>query len=243
MGSAGLEWDANDGFSAARGNQKTCFVGTGAQINALSTMYAGQLAFCTSTGSGFTIDTLYERNTANNAWNVTASYASVLAEIAEANTTPVTDDADFTTAIGTRYYAFFTLPTTEKLYMITGIEWENGATVNGSIIAGVDVVNANPPTIADTPLLAVSQQVTQTPINTIQRVSILSSNAIRGGTICGAWASCSSATATLREQTGLGSQNQLKATAYDLTPSFSENTAWTTATARKYLKVYYRGYV
>ena len=41
---------------------------TGAQIAALSPTYPGQEVFCTSTGSGYTIDTSYTRNSANNAW-------------------------------------------------------------------------------------------------------------------------------------------------------------------------------
>src|SRR5689334_16478508 len=57
--------------------QKTIFVGTGAEINALTTstatfesqtLFPGQLAFCTSSGSGFTANHLYMRNAANSAW-------------------------------------------------------------------------------------------------------------------------------------------------------------------------------
>ena len=237
MGSGGTEWDAVDSYSAARLNQKTVFVGTGAQISGLSTTYAGQLAFCTSTGSGFTADVLYERNAANTTW-----YTITFRETAEANTTPITDNADFTVTAGSRYYAFFTLPTTEHFYIITGIEWKNGATVNGTITSGVDEIDADPPTLASTPLLANAQEVTQAGTSAIQRVSIISSKIIRAGKVLGVWVSCSSGTATLREQTGLGSQNQQKATAYTSAPLSNETTAWTTATARKYLKLYYRGY-
>ena len=69
MGSAGTEWEVADVISASRMNQKTTFVGTGAQIAALGTTYVGMLVFCTSTASGFTKDVLYERNTANTSWN------------------------------------------------------------------------------------------------------------------------------------------------------------------------------
>lgn len=55
-------------MSAARLNQKTRSMLTGAQIAALSPTYPGEEVFCTSTGSGFTIDTTYTRNSANNAW-------------------------------------------------------------------------------------------------------------------------------------------------------------------------------
>jgi len=237
MGSAGLEFDPVDSYSAARLNQKTTFVGTGTQIAALATTYAGQLAFATSTTGGFNIDTLYERNSANSAWA-----AIVYNEIAEANTTPVTDGADFVHVSGTRYYAFFTLPTTEKHYIITGIEWKNGATVSGNMICGIDLVDADPPTLASVPLVANGPVRGQTPINSIQRESRISSKLIRGGTILGAWVMGDDSVGTLREQTGLGSQNQSKAVGFSNGPPSNNVTAWATATARKYVKVYYRGY-
>lgn len=66
-GSAGLAWEAADVLTKERLNQKNLFVGTGSQINGLTT-YAGQFAYCTSSGSGFTADILYERNAANDTW-------------------------------------------------------------------------------------------------------------------------------------------------------------------------------
>ena len=237
MGSAGLEFDPVDSYSSARLNQKTVFVGTGAQISGLSTTYAGQHAYCTSTGSGFTLDVLYLRNAANTTW-LTLSFQ----ETAETNTTPITDGADFTAIAGTRYYAFFTLPSTEKLYLITGIEWKNGATASGNIQCGIDAIDADPPTLDAVPLCILGAQVAQAGTSAVQRNSQLSSTVFRAGTILGAWVSCSSGTATLREQTGLGSQNQSKATSYLTDLPTQDTTAWTATTARKYLKIYYRGY-
>ncbi len=242
MGSAGLEFDSNDSPDAVRLNQKTRFVGTGAQISGLSTTYAGQEAFCTSTGSGFTVEKVYTRDSTNTSWVEQYTVTDVITETAEQNSTPVTDGADFTVTAGHRYYAFFTLPTTEPYYIITAIEWKNGATVAGNIMAGIDAVDADPPTLASTPLACLAIEVAQSGTSTTQKNSFVASNSLRGGTVLGAWVSCSSGTATLREQTGLGSQNQQKATAYSATPNASENTAWTTATARKYIKVYYRGF-
>lgn len=68
-------WATNDTISATRMNEKTTFQGTGAAISGLTT-YAGMVAFCTSTGSGFTADTLYFRNAANSAWLTVASTSS-----------------------------------------------------------------------------------------------------------------------------------------------------------------------
>ena len=103
------------------------------------------------------------------------------------------------------------------------------------------MVDADPPTLATTPLVA-NCLVGQAGTSVVQRNSMISSKLIRAGTILGAWVSCSSGTATLREQTGLGSQNQSKATSYDASPETNDTTAWTATTARKYLKIYYRGY-
>ena len=58
---------ADETGSAAKFNQKTLLVDTGANI-AAATTYAGMMAFCTSTGSGFTAGVFYERNVANSAW-------------------------------------------------------------------------------------------------------------------------------------------------------------------------------
>lgn len=49
-------------------NQKTLFVGTGTQIGALSTTYAGMYSYCTTAGGSFVADTLYQRNAGDTAW-------------------------------------------------------------------------------------------------------------------------------------------------------------------------------
>lgn len=69
MGSGGTDYEIGDVISAARLNQKSTFVGTGAQIAALGTTYVGQKAYCITTGSGFQADREYVRNAANTAWN------------------------------------------------------------------------------------------------------------------------------------------------------------------------------
>lgn len=65
MGSGGLQWDAGDTLSSSRLNQKGLFIGTGAQIAALTPL-TGMHAFCTSTGSGFTSGVEYRYN--GSAW-------------------------------------------------------------------------------------------------------------------------------------------------------------------------------
>lgn len=65
-------WVTNDTISATRMNEKTIFQGSGAAIAGLTT-YSGMLAFCTSSGSGFVVDTMYQRNTANTTWIATGT--------------------------------------------------------------------------------------------------------------------------------------------------------------------------
>lgn len=62
-------WVTNDTISATRMNEKTIIQASGATINGLTT-YAGMLAFCTASGSGFVADRYYVRNAANTSWSV-----------------------------------------------------------------------------------------------------------------------------------------------------------------------------
>lgn len=62
-------WETADIITKARMNEKTVIQATGAVINGLTT-YAGMMAFCTSTGSGFIADTLYIRNSTNASWGI-----------------------------------------------------------------------------------------------------------------------------------------------------------------------------
>lgn len=245
MGSGGLAFDANDGFSAARGNQKTVFVGTGTQIAALGVTYVGQRAYSTDTSAGFVIDNGYVRNAANNAWNIAFSPNAVLIESAELNSVTAVgnDTATSVTTAENRYYAYFTLPSTEFFYIITGIEWKNGTTIAGITSSGVDAVNASPPTLASTPLLACARDLTNAGAG-IQRISDVSSSIIRAGTIIGVWIACDNATQDYREDTAAPSITHHKATTADQSiPNASENTAFAAAnTTQKYIKVYYRGY-
>lgn len=134
----------------------------------------------------------------------------------------------------------FTLPTTETLYYITGIEWKNGASVTGTIISGIDMVNSVTPTINSTPLIALAQEVTQAGTNAVQRVSVVASKMIPAGTVLGAWVTCSGATILRKDNGAAGAYH--KATSHDSSPSACENTSFTSAVDPLYIKVYYKGY-
>lgn len=58
MGSAGGAWVTGDTITAARANQKSILVDTGANLNSAA-KYAGMHMYCTSTGNGYTVDNEY----------------------------------------------------------------------------------------------------------------------------------------------------------------------------------------
>lgn len=168
-----------------------------------------------------------------------ATAGAALTEVAEANSTPVAGGTSTALGSGIRVYAFFTLPSTEKWYVITGIEWLNKATVNGNVWCGVDRVDANPPTLAPTDIVAWGARVAQAGTNAAQRNSQISSTPIRGGTILGVWFVSDSATGTFGN-TAVGSANNRKTLAAGV-PALADVTAWTASTAGYYVKAYFVG--
>lgn len=140
-----------------------------------------------------------------------------------------------------REYAFFTMPSTSRFFIITGLEWKNHTTIDGNVFCGVDLVDADPPVDADVQVLVWSSAIAQSGSGVIQRNSAVVSLPIREGTVIGAWINSDSATATLRRIPSQSSQNQSKSIA-TATPVFTEATAWSAETERFYLKIYFRGY-
>jgi hypothetical protein len=61
-------WAVGDNNSGARENQKSVTILTGTAIAGLTVTYANQLVVSSDTSAGFTANTLYMRNAANNAW-------------------------------------------------------------------------------------------------------------------------------------------------------------------------------
>ena len=236
MGSGGTEFATEDNVEHKRLNQKTKLIATGAYINATTESQAGQQAYCLKTNGNFLVDRFYNRMAANTAWNPTAP----LAESAEQNSTPVADDTSVNITVTRKRYAFFTLPSTEKWYVITGIEWKNGSSVAGNIISGVDISDTNPPTLARTLLVALGQELIQAGINAVQRSSVVRTKPIRAGTKLGIWCQGNSVSGALRFQSGNLGDNY-KDEAYTSTPGLSDGVAFSNS-SQHYLKVYFRGY-
>jgi hypothetical protein len=162
-------------------------------------------------------------------------------EQAEASSTPVAGATSTAVGAGIRLYSFFTLPTTENFYIITGIEWKNGTVVNGNTTGGVDIVDANPPVLSSTILATISAELANAGTSSVQRQSRVIGHPIRGGTICGVWVYTASATQTYGT-TVVSSANNRKSVAYTAAVPNQDVTAWTASTVQGYVKAYYRGY-
>jgi len=185
----------------------------------------------------FQIDRLYSRLAGNTTWS------RKLQESGELDSGRVYGGTSFT-SLNTRNYCYHTLPTTEKFYIITALEWKNNVISGGaSVISGVDLVNAIPPTLNSTPLVALCQARVQSGPGLTQKVTTVFSNPIRGGTILGAWLNISLGTNASVYRTVVSSREQRKAITYNETPDYSDNTAFTNDTEEVDIKIYYRGYV
>jgi hypothetical protein len=166
---------------------------------------------------------------------------AVLQATAEASSNPVADDGTtITQAATTRYYTFFTLPSTEKFYLITGIEWKNGATAAGTGTCGIALVDANPPSLAGACAAAWGIPVANSGTNSIQRQSNIISMPIRGGTIVGAWLESTGTTQTYKGSTVGSANNKRTETAGTINPI--DSSAWVASTTQPYMKIYYIGY-
>ena len=180
-------------------------------------------------------------------WKVTTdggtTWVVVTGPVAEASSTPITSGTNSAGFNNRRSYGNrVTLPTTEDFYIISGLEWWNNSTVNGNIICGVDLVDADPPVSANTMMASYSSSVAQSGASQSQRnSSITNLMVLPGGAKVMAWINCSSATATL-DCVSIGSQNIYKVETYTANPSVVNTTAWTATTLMIKLKIYYVGY-
>ncbi len=174
-------------------------------------------------------------------YKVTANYKpeGAGAESAELSSTPITDDANFG-IIDRDYYSLFTLPSTEDWYIITAIEWKNGATVAGNIMCGVRKVDAAPPTRSSTELVAWGEAIAASGTSTVQKNSKISSTVIRKGTLLGAFIAQSNSSQVFRgvDTTNV---NRTNTRAYSTGLLVSQVIAWNLDNVEAYIKVYYRG--
>jgi len=234
----------NDGLEIARNehidinkklNRKTLFVGNDTQITNLPVTTDGQLVFSTTTGGSFIQNKLYARLTGNTSWSANL-VESAEQSLEQAGTTNIT------ASINSHLMTYFTLPSTEKFYIITGIEWKNGTTITGGslIDSGVIAFNLIPPTIQIAPVLAVGSQLTQSGVDAVQRCSQISSKIIRAGTIIGVYFGSTTSTDFKVGTNGTSISANKITTVYP--KDAIDDTAMTNSVVRIYSKVYFRGY-
>jgi hypothetical protein len=169
--------------------------------------------------------------------------SNALTETSEASSNPITDDGSTTITPGVstqRMFDTFTLPSTEKFYIITGIEWKNGGTVSSSSQCGVSLVDNVSPSSPNTAEVAWGMPITNSGANSVQRNSAVTSTPIRGGTVCAVWVQAGGTT-HIYKGSAVSSINAKKTITFG-NQTLVDTTAWATMTSQPYLKVYYRGY-
>lgn len=135
---------------------------------------------------------------------------------------------------------YILVPSGAALYKPTGIEWKNGTVVNGSTVAYLFTVDANP--AVDTFMATVAWgQATQTGTSAVQRIGPkqLFSNLVAGGTIL--FAAIATASASGRYLTAtITSQTNSKGVTVGNAPIIGQGGAWTSTTEGPYMKVYFK---
>lgn len=161
----------------------------------------------------------------------------------ETNTTPVAGANDTVLGASNTYYTIVTMPTTAPAYIITGLEVLNGTVVNGSFVCNVNTIDANPPSVAKTTLLALSAWTAQSGASAVQRVSQLTQYGLllSGQTVALGVAS-SSATGRYGTTT-VGSVNNFRAIAAAASQGTGSTTAWQAGTEEPYIKMYYKPFM
>ena len=158
----------------------------------------------------------------------------------EQSTTPESDTSETQLTAGERAYSFFNVGSAGELILITGIEWKNGTNADGAVSCGVDKVNADPPTIAGTQLVAYAPPLSGGSTGTIERQSDISSLLLHGGETYGAWVQPDDTNREFRRDNTVANENRIKQMSGGVDPPNIENTAWTASTAGHYCIVYYR---
>jgi hypothetical protein len=215
--------------------------------NGINIGHGGKGVYSSTVGTTLQLRNITSANTNHLTVNSNATDilidtgSTLLNETAEKSQAPLAGGTSTVPNSSLRWYQFYTMPATEKFYLITGIEWINKGTVNGNVQCGVDRVDAIPPVSASTPLLAFSSTVAQAGTNAVQRNSAITSEPIKAGTLVGAWCQSSSATATFGT-TAVANANNRKTIAFTSDPPNQDVTAWTSSATGFSVKLYYVGY-
>ena len=169
----------------------------------------------------------FRRNDANTNWTQLSDANSSFALDTEiALNTPVTGTTSLALGNTDRWYVHFQMPgTASDLYLLTGIEWRNGGTINGNMVCGVEEYDANPPVENKAPIGGYGVEIAQSGANVLQRNSFVSKFFLNGAGFYSAFIQSSSATATILRTIG-SSIVTFKTITYAANPALSNTTAW-----------------
>lgn len=201
-------------------------------------------------GSGLVANSFFLDTSTNAIYQNTGTEGSptwtkrVGGESAEQSSTPNAGDSAGSTINNIRWYGNrITLPTTEAFYIITAVEWKNGDTVSGTVVAGVDIVDADTPVQDETQTVAVSDQITQSGTNAVQKTSnITTFQVLPAGAKVMGWVNVSDAAAKIMFEV-LTAGNTYKTETHTATPKLHNNDVWVSHASKSYLKIYFKGYL
>jgi hypothetical protein len=244
MADDALEYSADMTDLATKANRKMCIVGNSTQLTNLTTTYGGQLVYATSTGGVFTADKYYIRNAANSSWTEYSTNGTLSVEYFT-GLTYGTSETVLQGGGNSRIFRTYTLPSTEKWYVITGIEWKNGNESTETKVAGVSLVDALNPSSTFTQLVALCKKVTPTGLNTVQRENVLWSKPIKAGSIIGVWwgSVSGSARSTFTGSSSQNREHQANWTDGAGDVKTQDSNTWTATTLAFDVNAYYKGYL
>ena len=146
MGSLGTEWETADIFSDTRLNQKTQAIGNSNQLNSITTTYPGQAIYPLDDGNGWLADRPDSRDAANTKWHYPQLRVGSVGSFGSVAGASFAADGVTLNQNQTLFFYPFTLPTTEKFYKITGVDWVKTLTNNSGtgvqIQSGIDIYDS-----------------------------------------------------------------------------------------------------
>jgi len=184
-------------------------------------------------------DLLYY-NSGTEGTPVWTPFNSFSLEDTEQSTTPVVDDSEHNVLNEQWYGENFTLPTTFPFYRITFVEIKTGVSGSGNFVAGVSIIDKDPPVSGLAFLAAYTTVGSHASSTTIKQAIDKQLIVLGGGQTLKPWINANASSGYRRDI--LANENIHQNIDYvDALQPFHDET-WISATTRTYLKVYFKGY-
>lgn len=237
------EYSTADIFEDNKLNQKTKWIGRGNQVALITSPQAGQKGFINRvdssvrTEAGYVYDKHIFRKTANDAWyqnNMVETSGTLSTGAVGSDTTGTGDVLNFGIEL--------TLPTTEKFYIITHLEFKSGQ-IGANHLVGLYTISTSlvigSSSKAALVALAPEKITSPTTIYTLP----CASKVLRGGQVLLPFIAGNGGNVTLVSGTEAQDRYYMTET-YDSTPDYARNISVGAAagSGRPYIKIYYYGY-